>query len=181
MTPPLAVRIPVLETERLLLRGPHREDFAELVAIWSDPNVIRYISGKPSTDTETWTRLTSMVGHWALMGFGNWSVEEKATGRCLGMLGFADYKRDPAALRGFPEAGWALATHAHGRGYATEGLRAALAWADRAFPSPRTVCAVHPENLKSIRVAEKCGYREFSRGSHKDMPLILFSREGGAP
>ena len=71
---------------------------------------------------------------------------------------------EPAILvaEGLPELGWVLATRVHGKGYATEAVRAAIAWGDANIRSSgsglgRTVCIIHPEHARSIRVAEKCG------------------------
>src|ERR1700730_13663720 len=121
-----AVEVPVLESERLKLRGHRLEDFVHCAAMWADPEVARYIGGKPHTEEESWARLLRYVGHWSLLGFGYWVVEEKATGNFVGEIGFADYKRDLEPwFKGVPEIGWVFASHAHGRGYATEAVRAA--------------------------------------------------------
>lgn len=145
--------------------------------MWADPIVTRYIGGKPFTEEESWTRLLRYVGHWALLGFGYWVVEEKATGNFVGEIGFADYKRnlDPS-LRDTPEAGWVFVSRCHGKGYATEAVRAAIAWGDARFDPSRTTCIIHPENLASIRVAEKCGYREFQLTNYKGQPTKVFVR-----
>jgi RimJ/RimL family protein N-acetyltransferase len=112
------------------------------------------------------------------MGFGYWVAEEKETGNFVGEIGFADYKRDlELSLKGVPEIGWVLASHAHGRGYATEAVRAAVAWGDMHFSSARTACIIAPENLASIRVAVKCGYREYRATSYKGQPTLIFVRE----
>ncbi len=173
--------MPILKTERLTLRGHRLEDFVQCAAMWSDPEVTRYIGGKPLTKEESWTRFLRYVGHWSLLGFGYWLVEEKTTGSFIGEIGFADYKRDLAPLRGIPEIGWAFVTQARGKGYATQAVRAAVTWGDAHFPSPRTACIVNPENLASIRVAEKCGYREFQRTTYKSHPTIMFVRDPSAP
>jgi len=145
--------------------------------MWGDPLVTRYIGGKPFSGEEVWARLLRYVGHWSWMGFGHWAVEEKATGRFVGELGFADFKRDiQPSLKGVPEIGWVLDSRAHGKGYATEGVRAALAWGEGRFGPVETACIIHPENLPSIRVAEKCGYRESLRTVYKNQPTILFFR-----
>jgi len=87
-------------------------------------------------------------------------VEEKASGMFAGEVGFADYRREmESPVKELPEIGWVLPTWAHGRGYATEAARAALRWGDEHFSPPRTTCIVSPDNLPSIRVAEKCGFR----------------------
>jgi RimJ/RimL family protein N-acetyltransferase len=169
--------VPVLETERLVLRGHALEDFADCLALWTDPEVTRFIGGKPSTREEVWARLLRYVGHWALLGFGYWVVAEKATGRFLGEVGFADFRREiEPSLEGVPEIGWVLAPHSHGRGYATEAVRAAIAWGEGHFGPVRTACIIAPENGPSIRVAEKTGYREVRRTDYKGNPTIMFMR-----
>ncbi len=128
-----AVEVPILETERLKLRGHRLDDFTHSAAMWADPTVTRHIGGKPLTEEESWARLLRHVGHWALLGFGYWVAEEKATGNFVGEIGFADYKRDlEPSLKGVPEIGWVLASPAHGRGY-TEALRAVVALGRRAL------------------------------------------------
>jgi RimJ/RimL family protein N-acetyltransferase len=176
-SPHSGVEVPVLETERLKLRGHRVEDFVHCAAMWADPEVTRYIGGKPYTEEESWARLLRYAGHWSLLGFGYWVVEEKSAGHFVGEVGFADYKRDLPALRGIPEIGWAFTTQARGKGYATEAVRAAVAWGDAHFPSPRTACIIHPENIASMRVAEKCNYREFQRTTYKSHPTIMFVRD----
>jgi RimJ/RimL family protein N-acetyltransferase len=119
------------------------------------------------------------AGHWALLGFGYWAVEERASGTFVGELGFADFKRDiDPAMRGVPEAGWTFASPVHGRGYATEALAAVVAWGDERFSHGRTVALIDAENLASIQVAEKCGYREFMRALFSERPVIFYERIG---
>ncbi len=171
--------VPVLETERLTLRGHRLDDFAACAELWTDPEVTRFIGGKPSTREEVWARLLRYAGHWALLGFGYWVVTDKATGRFLGEIGFADFRREiEPSLEGVPEIGWVLAPHGHGRGYATEAVRTAVAWGEGHFGPIRTACIIAPDNRPSIRVAEKCGYREFRHTTYKGQPTIMFVREG---
>jgi RimJ/RimL family protein N-acetyltransferase len=170
--------VPTLETERLNLRCHRLDDFEHSAAMWSDPVVTRYVGGKPLTEEECWRRLLGYVGHWSLLGFGYWMAEEKATGTFVGEIGFADYKRDlEPSLKGIPEIGWVLASQAHGKGYATEAVRAAVAWGDSHFESARTACIIAPDNLPSIRVAVKCGYREFAPAKYKGNPTVMYIRD----
>lgn len=177
--------VPILETERLRLRGHRADDFANCAAMWAEPAVVRHTVGKPLTEEESWRRLLTYVGHWAVMGFGYWVVEAKESARFVGEVGFADYKRDlEPSIKGVPEIGWVLASHAHGKGYATEAVRAAVAWGDAKFPfnarGARTACIIAPENIASIRVAEKCGYHEFARTTYKAHTVLMFDRESKA-
>jgi RimJ/RimL family protein N-acetyltransferase len=164
---------PELESERLRLRAHRREDFEASFRMWADPAVVQYI-GAPSTEQRAWSRLLNYMGLWPMLGFGYWALEEKSSGAFVGELGFADFKRAiDASMRDVPEVGWALAPQFHGRGYATEALRTALAWGDRRFP--RTVALIDPKNAASLRVAEKCGFNEFLR-IELEGPVFCFER-----
>jgi RimJ/RimL family protein N-acetyltransferase len=170
--------VPVLKTERLILRGHRLDDFDDYLALWTDPDVTRFIGGRPSSREEVWGRLLRNIGHWASVGFGYWVIVEKETERFIGEVGFADFRREiEPSLDATPEIGWALAPHAHGKGYATEAVRGAIAWGEEHLGSRRTACIIAPENQRSTRVAEKCGYREFCRTSYKDKPTIMFVRD----
>jgi RimJ/RimL family protein N-acetyltransferase len=118
------------------------------------------------------------AGLWALLGLGYWVVREKGSGRFVGEVGFGNFRRqiDPP-LGDAPEIGWVLSPWAHGKGYATEAVQAALAWGEGHFgPSARTVCIIDPQNLASLRVAEKCGYREVSRAIYKGEATMVLER-----
>lgn len=170
--------IPVIETDRLRMRGHRVEDFENCRSMWGDADVTRFIGGKPLSGEEVWARLLRYVGHWTLLGFGYWLVEEKDGGRFVGEVGFADFKRQiTPSFDGIPEIGWALASSFHGKGYATEALRAAVAWGERHFDGKTTGCLISPDNIASIRVAQKGGYQEFAKTFYKDHPVIIYRRE----
>lgn len=172
---------PSIQTPRLLLRAHGPADLADCAAMWALPEVVKHIGGRPFTEEEVWGRVLRYVGHWAALGFGYWAIVDQASGRFVGEAGFADFKRDlKPSLDGAPEIGWALCPWAHGQGYATEAVRAAVAWGDAAFGARRTVCLIGPENAASIRVAHKCGYAEVLRTTYKGEPTLLFERTGVA-
>lgn len=168
---------PPIDTERLVLRAHRLEDFADSLALWSDPVVTRYIGGSPHAAEEVWSRLLRYAGHWAMLGFGYWVLRERRSGRFLGEVGFADYNRaiEPS-IDGEPEAGWVIAPWAHGSGYASEAVRALHAWGDRHLASSSTVCLIHPGNAASIRVAEKVGYAVRVRTAYHGSPTLLYAR-----
>ena len=168
---------PVLSTPRLTLRAHTAADFADCAALWGDPAVVRHIGGRPLSEEEVWARVLRYAGLWALLGFGYWVVRDRATHRFVGEVGLADFRRELVPpVRDAPEVGWVLAPWAHGRGLATEAVRAALAWADAALRAPRTVCLVAPDNAASLRVAAKCGYQEAGRATYKGDPTVLLER-----
>jgi len=169
--------VPVIETERLILRGHRLSDFDPLAAMWGDPVVTRFIGGKPSTRPESWGRLLIYGGHWNLLGFGYWAVELKDGARFVGDIGFANWQRDiTPSLDNMPEGGWVFSPESSGRGIASEAVRAALAWMDTHVPGQTTTCMISPENAASIRIAEKHGYRQFAQSEFRGLPVIQFRR-----
>lgn len=150
--------------------------------MWADASVTRFIGGRPSSREEAWTRILRYRGLWSLLGYGYWAVNERETGRYVGDVGFADFHRDiTPSFNGAPEVGWALATWAHGQGFATEAVGAALAWGDshleRKHGEPtRYVCLISAENVGSIRVAEKCGFRCAHDATYKGAPTTVYER-----
>lgn len=145
--------------------------------MWTDPVVYEFITGRPSTPEESWGRLLRYAGHWKLLGYGYWAVEERGTGRFVGDTGFADYHRNNLpALKDTPELGWVLSPAVHRRGYATEALAAITQWGDRNFKTRRTACIIAPENVASLRVAHKLGFVEDSRTTYNGDPTILMYR-----
>ncbi|MEX0643663.1 MAG: GNAT family N-acetyltransferase, partial [Parvularculaceae bacterium] len=118
-----------------------------------------------------------MEGFWSLTGYGFWIVEEKRTGRFLGEVGVADFKRAiTPSLAGKPEFGWIIVGDAHRQGYATEAIGAALAWAKENLAAEKYCCIIDPDNAPSIRVAENCGFKEKARTTYKKKPIIILER-----
>ena len=145
--------------------------------MWSDPEVVRYIGGRPFTREEVWARLLRYVGHWQMLGYGMWAVEAQGSGDFVGEVGFFDGRRDIDPPIDAPEIGWVLAYASHGKGYATEAVRAVIDWGEQRFGAgSRSLCLIHPENRASIRVADKCGYREICRTVYKNDPTIILGR-----
>lgn len=169
--------VPIIETGRLRLRAHRRDDYEADCAMWSDPAVVRFIGGTPSTRQQTWSRLLTYMGHWQAMKYGYWAIEEKSTGTFIGEAGFADFKRDIIpAMRDVPELGFALVSQAHGNGYATEAVSAVLAWGDAHLPSKRTVCIVNDDNAASLRIVEKSGYCAFDHAVINGHPVRYLER-----
>ena len=168
---------PIIETERLILRGHTLADFPEVWENWRDPVTVRHVGGEPLSEEDSWTKMVRMIGHWHVMGFGYWLVREKATGRFLGEVGFADFRRTlNPHLDGAPEAGWVIASWGHGKGFAREAMDAAHAWREARFGPARTVCLINPDNAPSLKLADRMGYREYARTDYKGGPVILLER-----
>jgi RimJ/RimL family protein N-acetyltransferase len=172
---PRVLDIPLIETERLRLRGHTLDDFPNTRTLWSDAAVVTYMGGNPRTLEECWTRFLRYLGHWSALGFGYWVVEEKETGEFVGEVGFGNFKRDmEPSLGAIPELGWVLTPAKHGQGYATEAAKAALQWGRKHFAANDFTCLIHPDHGASINVARKCGFKEECVGVYKGKPAIIF-------
>ena len=64
----------ILTTARLRFEPFDERHFDGLHAMNGDPEVMRFIGGKPFTREEAWTRFLRNVGHWEVHGFGDWVV-----------------------------------------------------------------------------------------------------------
>jgi RimJ/RimL family protein N-acetyltransferase len=145
--------VPEVHTERLVLRGFRPADIDEWAAICADPEVTRWVGDEEGLSREdAWRRMAYIVGHWDLRGFGNWALEERATGELVGRAGL--YK--PEAWPGL-EVGWLVGREHWGRGFAPEAGRAAIEWAREELGADHVISLIEDANESSARVAEKLG------------------------
>jgi RimJ/RimL family protein N-acetyltransferase len=113
--------------------------------------------------------MATFVGHWSLRGYGLWAVEERATGKFIGRIGLWN----PEGWLGL-EVGWLLDRAWWGRGLATEGARAALDYAFATLGADHVISVIHPENTRSIRVAEKIGERFEREHDFDGNPALIY-------
>lgn len=169
--------VPDLKTARLLLRGHRHADHEDSANMWADPAVVEHISGTPSTRAQSWARLLTYAGLWHHLGYGYWAVTDRDSGGFLGEVGFANFKRDVTpALGDAPEIGWAFNTHAQGRGLAQEAVSTILGWADTTLNAPETVCMINPGHDRSLRLADKVGYRDPSSARFGEDEVLVLRR-----
>lgn len=154
-----------LETERLVLRIPEPEDRDGYAEMWGDPKVVRFLGRTTVTPDEVPAGIDRMLGHWERQGVGLFSVVRKDDDRLVGRVGYLlwDTERWVHAISEELEGdleleiGWTLIRAFWNQGYATE---AAIACRNHAFGElgrERVISLIAPENVASIRVAEKIG------------------------
>lgn len=160
----LSLNIPVIETERLILRAPQDSDFETEVAFYQSERST--FVGGPMPRGQTWRSYAMLIGHWALRGFGFWAVEEKASGEYCGRVGLW-------YPEGWPEAeiGWTMMDHAEGRGIAYEAAIASRRYAYETLGWPTAISLIAPENARSRVLAERLGARHDSDFHHETYGL----------
>jgi RimJ/RimL family protein N-acetyltransferase len=143
---------PTLDTERLHLRMLEQRDFEEYAAIHMDPDITRFTMRREMNRMDCWRHLAMIVGHWHLRGFGMWGVFERASGRLAGRVGF----HQPDGWLDF-ELGWTMGKASWGKGYATEAAKRCLDYARDEMKRDHLISLIDPENVASVRVAERIG------------------------
>ncbi|RDS80823.1 N-acetyltransferase [Dyella monticola] len=143
--------IHIIETERLILRPPVRDDFDAYAANMADDEAARFIGGQQSRAV-AWRGFLSLSGAWNIQGFSMFSVIEKTSGQWIGRLG-------PWYPEGWPgtEVGWALVRDAWGKGYAYEGAAAAIDWAFQHLGWHEVIHSINADNGPSIALAKRLG------------------------
>ncbi|MCI5043768.1 MAG: GNAT family N-acetyltransferase [Aquisalinus sp.] len=168
------MRIPRLETDRLILRALQESDLDSYAAMMADEDVARFIGGTLNRE-DSWRYMASVIGHWHWRGFGFFALEEKETGSFLGRVG-------PWCPEGWPgiELGWTLARTAWGKGYATEAATASVNWIFEQKPElERIISVIDDSNTNSQAVARRLGQQKTQEIFHYKeyiLPIWAISR-----
>jgi RimJ/RimL family protein N-acetyltransferase len=142
-----------LATARLELRMFREEDLDAYAEMCADAEVMRFIGvGGPVGADVAWRHLALFLGEWSLHGYGMWAVEERASGRLIGRVGFLNPHGWPAC-----ELGWLLARDAWGRGFALEAAQAARAYGRTNLRIGELISLIRPDNVRSIALAHRLG------------------------
>lgn len=144
-----------LHTGRLLLRRWRSDDRHPFAALNADPIAMEHF---PSTlsRSESEALANRIEVHFAQHGFGLWAVEIAEVTAFAGFIGLSV----PAFRAHFTpcvEIGWRLARGHWGKGYATEGARAALRFGFERMGLAEIVSFTVPGNVPSRRVMERIG------------------------
>lgn len=159
--------IPILETKRLVLRGPEAEDYAAFKATFASYRS-RFMGG-PLNPYETWMLYAAEIGHWNIRGYGMWMIHDKDTDETYGMAG----GWMPAA---WPEKeiAWIIWPSAAGHGYALEATHAARKYLYAEQGWEGAVSYLDPKNLDSIRLAERLGAKKDKEAASVDGNDVVY-------
>jgi RimJ/RimL family protein N-acetyltransferase len=152
--------VPLLVTDRLVLRPFVVDDLAELVEVHAEESFWWYPLRGAMTADETEAFLTRTIARYATDGFAIEAVIDRASEALIGWAGLAVPHFLPEVLPAV-EVGWRLSGPYRGRGLATEAGRAAVDGGFTAGGLSRSVHIYEPENLASGRVTEHLGLVPF--------------------
>ena len=163
------IQCPELRTERLLLRGWRPTDREPFAALNADPQVMEYFPALLSRE-ESDARVDRIETHFQEHGFGLWAVEVVDVAPFAGFIGLC-FARFEAHFTPCVEIGWRLGTEHWGRGIATEGAKAALAFGFETLRLDEIFSFTATVNVRSRRVMEKIGMTHDAAGDF-DHPAL---------
>ncbi|PIE14161.1 MAG: GNAT family N-acetyltransferase [Rhodobacterales bacterium] len=144
--------VPVIETERLILRALTMADFPAYRDAFASQRT-QYVGG-PLDELQSWSNFCKETAPWTLTGLGAWAVEERDSGAFTGVIGFYNHPYFPEV-----ELGWMVLPTGEGKGIAYEAAQAARHWAYDSAGLSTLVSYIHCDNARSIALAERLGAR----------------------
>lgn len=163
---------PTFETDRLLIRPRTLADTDDCLAMDRDPEVTRFVVGPWSEAAAHRSFIEQRTRQPYPPGLGYWTIS------C---------RNDPAAFVGWVllipvdavgpeiEIGWRLRRQAWGRGLATEAALAVLKHAFTTLRLPEVIAEIHPDNVASLKVAEKLGLQRRGLVQHHGIPAPRYT------
>jgi RimJ/RimL family protein N-acetyltransferase len=163
----------IIETDRLILRTWKEEDAEPYYQINQDPKVIEFLRG-PLTIKQCRDFTVAANRHQDELGYTLWAAELKENGVLIGFIGLNDpdfFSASDLPFTPHIEIGWRLGSQYWGKGYATEGAKACLAYGFEKVRLSEIVSFTVPQNLRSIRVMEKIGMKRDPKGDFEHPKL----------
>ena len=142
---------PTLMTERLILRGPERNDLPAFTRFMTSAPSLQ-AQGETVSSQQAWFGFLAGIGHWQWHGFGFFTLVERSTGQPIGRVGLIQHSDWPDI-----ELAWHLFEGAEGKGFATEAAREVKTWAIEALGLGRLYSYINVANTRSQAVAKRLG------------------------
>lgn len=168
--------LPVLETERTILRKVTLQDAEDLYAYASDEEVSKYTTWHPHRSIEdTRQFICQIMQKYENKEIAPWGIEDKHTGTFIGTCGFGHWNTRHARA----EIAYILSRTYWNQGYMTEIVKRMIQFGFEKMGLVRIEARCHPENIASARVMEKAGMQFegilrkhlFARGVHQDVKM----------
>ncbi len=161
----------ILVTPRLLLRAFTLSDLDDVIALYSDRDVMRYIPATP-TPEEIQASLQRMISRFDERGWGMFAVIERREKRFIGCCGL-----QPLDDTQMIELSLTLAKTSWGKGYATEASKLLLRKAFTDWGFETVVAIVEPGNTSTTHIIEKLGMQYIRNGEFYRKNCALYALE----
>lgn len=174
--------LPILETDRLILRRVALNDVDDMYHYGSDEEVAKYTSWyihKNKEDTLVFIRY--LLEKYNNQAIAPWGIEEKASGKFIGTIGFVSWDMKNSRA----EIGYALSRNFWNRGLMSEAASKIIWFGFQEMGLVRIEARCHLENTGSSRVMEKVGMtfegilrkHFYAKGIHEDVRMYAVIRE----
>ena len=167
--------LPIIETERLLLRMYRADELESVYRLITDKNVTKFFPDYYTVEKDyVLTSLPRRIERWRKYGFGQLGVFDKTTNQLIGYCGlqYLDNTDEVEIYYGLHKKFWR-------KGLATEAAKSILRFGFEKLQLPRIVGATHPDNTDSQRVLMKLGMQRGANACFYELEAAYFflSRE----
>ena len=162
----------VVETPRLILRYFTPDEVNDLTLILGDPEVMHYSVSGVKTRSQTEEFINGMISRYQKYNFGLYAVIHKASQKLIGFCGLLLWNFEDIEEI---EIGYRLATAYWGKGLATEAATSVRDYAWNELNIDKLICIIEPENIRSIRVAEKLGMNHEKDAVFQGLNVRIYS------
>ncbi|MGC1495792.1 MAG: GNAT family N-acetyltransferase [Sulfitobacter sp.] len=159
--------IPTVETDRLILRAPKLADLPALTTYFASAR--SHMAGGPKNERDVYRSMLSVIGSWALRGYGFWHIADKQTDALLGATGILF---GPGWDE--PELGWNVVEAAEGKGIAFEATTAARTYSAQHLGHDGVISYLDAKNTRSIALARRLGAKFERDGIILDHDVLVY-------
>lgn len=161
------IPLEIARTEHLLIRETGEEDLMELLSIYEDEEVIRFLPAMEDYESEYNSLMAYQKNVYGLLGFGVWSLIGRESGEVIGKAGFELKEYQGEVL---PDLGYVIRANDRRKGYAKEACLALIDWMREHTEYPKLSCRICDDNQASIALAKSLGFQK-----EKDEEIYLLS------
>src|SRR3989344_1847854 len=163
------LKVPTIETERLILDSFNIHDLNDIYKYCSNPNVANFTTWLPHKSLEDSKAYLKFIESSHSNEEGKvyiiWAIRKKSDNKVIGSFDFHQIEKNIARVD------YALSENEWGQGIMTECAKAVLSWAVHKFPEIAVFTSGGlSENRASLRVMKKCGM------TFKKTEMIFFEK-----
>ena len=161
----------VADTERTIIRELCKKDIDEVIKISRQEHVLRFVKDGRVSEVEQKEKLFAYIETvYRFYDFGIWGIFEKKTDILIGLISLDLLKTNETAEY---EVGFFIRKEKLGSGFAKEALDAVVHYAENNLEALRLIAVTDKENIDTIKLLEKCSFKEISRDNRKIFVKLL--------